>query len=170
MDDGNIADYLCEELPEAERAEVRAHLSCCARCRSKLETFEQVRAAAASAPPARVSDGFTAGVMLKLKEEQPAAASDSARVSFRALFTPAYGLTLAALALCLIISAVFLKRKAGLPRPAVQTIFLSDGPAAANRGFYGTADIPLENGVDSSAAEPGRVNTDACRTADCGIL
>ncbi|MCX5786862.1 MAG: zf-HC2 domain-containing protein [Elusimicrobia bacterium] len=170
IDAENIMDYLCGELPAAKRAEIQAHLSSCARCRRELETFERVRSAVASAPPARVSEDFTAALMRKLEDEKSAISPGPARVSFRALLRPAYGFSLAVLTVCLIIGAVFLKGKAGLPRPAAQAIFLSDGPAAANRGFYRTADIPLETGVDDRGGEPGRINTDDCKTADCGIL
>jgi hypothetical protein len=169
INDENVMDYLCDELPEAERAEIQAHLSACARCRRKLETFERVRGAIASAPPAPVSQDFTSALMRKLEDEKSAAAPDRPH-GFLHFLRPAYGLTLAALAVCLIIGVVFLKGRTRLPPSAAQTIFFSDGPAAANRGFYRTADIPLETGVDTRASEPGRINTDACKTADCGIL
>lgn len=165
VDDENISDYLCNELPEAARAEIMTHLAGCAPCRRRLEELERVRSAVASAPPARVSADFTAALMRELEEEKPA----PARGFLRALLRPAYGLAAAALAVCLVIGIVFLKKKTAPAHPAERTIFLSDGPAAADRGAYGTADIPLETGADISAGEHWGADTDACRTADCGI-
>jgi anti-sigma factor RsiW len=170
IDTENLMDHICGELPEEKRAEIQAHLSSCAVCQRKLEKLEKVRSALASAPPARVSEDFTFALMRKLEDAGPEVSTEPAPGFIRGLLRPAYGLTLAVLTACLVICVVFLKEKAGSGRTAVQVIFLSDGPAAAAPGFYRTADIPLETGADARAVEPGRIGTDDCRTADCGIL
>lgn len=144
-------------------AAAEAHFAVCAACRIKMETLKQLKAAAASVPPAPVSADFTARLMERLEKRNPVPAAADAPSVFSRLFRPAWGLGLAAAAVAMYAGVVFL---AGLraPRSApAQALYFSDGPATPNSGFRAPAGLP-------AGSRAGFVYADSCETARCGIL
>jgi hypothetical protein len=61
-----LSDYLDDELPDAERRAVAAHLAGCARCASTLAELQRVAAAAASLAPARPQADLWAGIAARI--------------------------------------------------------------------------------------------------------
>jgi hypothetical protein len=68
------------ELPPAERAELEAHLSGCARCRDARAAEEAVAARLRSAARPPLPAGFAASVMAKVPAAAPSAAASRGRI------------------------------------------------------------------------------------------
>lgn len=160
-----LMDYLFNECRSGKRKEIEEHCSACTRCRDELQTLKHTISAAAAMTPAPVSDDFTARLM-RVLEEKNSARVPAAAISFRALFKPAYGLTFAALAVCLAIGGVIVKVKREPPQTAAKIIYMTDGPAVVNRSFFTSAD----SGITAARLDIDQAYTDSCKTAKCGIL
>lgn len=159
-----VLDYLFGEMPAGERAEMKAHFAGCAGCRRRLEALKGIKAAAASAlEPSPAPENFTERLMRRLAAEEPASAAGV----FHNLFRPAYALAFAALALCVLFGVRELKEKAASPYAPPRAIYLTDGPAVPGK-HLGPALSFKENGGGKPEAE--KIITDACLTANCGLL
>ena len=80
---------------------------------------------------------------------------------FARLFRPAWGFSLAAAAVALVIGTAYLAGRRSTPADTSRTLILFDGPATVNNGLS----------VESSpGAGSGYVFTDSCATAKCGVI
>lgn len=91
MDCRNVEErlplYLLEELEEAERAELDAHLAACADCRSSLEELRRLHDALAARPQLEPSPELLARCRLDLED-----ALDREATGWRALVRSGFGL------------------------------------------------------------------------------
>jgi hypothetical protein len=87
-----LVSYIYDELNRAERAEVEAHLKTCAACREEAAGMRSVRADLASWTPPQPEFGFHI-----VRERKP---------TWRAWWTPAFGLAAAAMLVLAIASAI----------------------------------------------------------------
>jgi hypothetical protein len=93
-----LSDYLDDELPDDERAEVTAHLAECAECARTLEELKAVVATAAALPPAMPARDLWAGVSERIEVPRAGAtAFGMRRFSFTLPELAAASLLLAAL-------------------------------------------------------------------------
>lgn len=154
-----LVDYLFGKDPAA-RAAAAAHFSACPVCRIKMGALKQLKAAAASVPPAPVSGDFTAKLMRRLEKRAPAPAAADLSALFRRLVSPAWGFGLAAFAAAACLAVIFLaghRAPRAVPVPE-EALYFSDGPATVN-GEFSTG------GADRA----GFVYADDCAAARCGL-
>lgn len=164
-----LTDYLFSQDRSIDRAGMEKHFSACAACRAKIETLEQLKAAAASVAPAPVSPDFTARLMRKVREQEAAPGAAEVPAFFPRLFRPAWGVALAAFLGILVLGAAYLAGRRTPPAGSAKALYFSDGPATVNSSFSGTEGRAA--GV-SIPGEPkaGYVYTDTCASVKCGIL
>ena len=91
-DKERIVSYVYEELDRAERAQVEAHLKTCAECREEVAGLRSVRVDLASWAPPQPEFGFHI-----VRDRKP---------TWRAWWTPAFGLAAAAVLVLAIASAI----------------------------------------------------------------
>ena len=84
-----LSDYLDDELPEAERAAVEAHLAGCAECAKTLASLKRIAAEASSLPPQPPDSDLWPGIAARTMQPR--------RISFTIPQLAAASLVLAAL-------------------------------------------------------------------------
>jgi anti-sigma factor RsiW len=156
-----MTDYLFAQSPAADRAAAEAHLSACSACRAEVENLKRLQAAAAALAPAPVAADFTAKLMRELKAQAPARKSALMPEFFARLFRPAWGFSLAAAAVALVIGTAYLAGRRGAPSVSPEALTFSDGPATVNISFAAGS---------QPGSEGGFVYTDSCATAKCGVI
>ena len=62
-----LGEVIDRVLPQAEAAEVEAHLASCAACRAELEELRRALDAVKALPRIRAPRGFAAGVMAEIR-------------------------------------------------------------------------------------------------------
>jgi len=67
-----IEDYLDEDLPASEMAELRAHVADCPECGAEVETYRRLRRLALAFPPVEVPDDLGFHIRRRLKEPMEA--------------------------------------------------------------------------------------------------
>jgi len=155
-----LTDYLFAKDAAPDRAAAAAHIAACPACREEVESLKRLKAAAAALPPAPVSVDFTAKLMREINAQAPA--RPAVRPEFFArLFRPAWGFSLAAAAVALVIGTTYLAGRRAAPAVSPETLTFSDGPATVNDGFTAEA---------APGAGSGYVFTDSCATAKCGVI
>ena len=164
-----LIDYLFSEDRAVDRAEMETHFSVCAGCRAKMEALKQLKTAAASAAPEPVSEGFTASLMRKLKEQEAATEAAAVPALFRRLFRPGWGFGLAAFAVAMYAGALFLTGPRSPRSAPVEALYFSDGPATVNSSFS-AAEERTAAADTHGKPKPGYVYTDTCAAVKCGLL
>lgn len=157
----DLIDYLFGEAP-SDRTAAEAHFSACPACRVKMEALKQIKAAAASVPPAPVSADFTAKLLRRMGKRSPAPAAGDLPGFLRRLASPAWGFGLAAFAAACL-GVFFLTGQRSARTAPAEALYFSDGPATVNSGFRAPGGVP-------GGSRAGYVFTDNCETARCGIL
>ncbi len=147
-----LSEYIDRSLPEAERAEVEAHLATCAECREGKAALEQVVADVAALDAVEPPPGFSRQVMAKIRAEE-------AKPTFweRCVLAFKLNMPMQVTALFLVAGlAVYLYRVNPLPQKNIaQTPSFDEMPESARRPS------PSENAIGQDRSNQRMAQKDA---------